>query len=199
MKRSRFQIAQLRNGPELLPQEAARSLLEETAGKILGIAHLHRLLAQIPQDGAVDVGNLLIEIVREIVASLSLDEKLRVSQRLNSRCDVSVDQAQTISLMVVEIVMNAIKHAHPTGIPVEMSIVCTSTADGSILLELDDDGIGLPENFDPARDGGLGFRLIRALAHKLGATLRIESDTLGLSFRIQFPPACEQEVQLADR
>jgi two-component sensor histidine kinase len=47
----------------------------------------------------------------------------------------------------------------------------------------------LPESFDASKAGGVGFRLIRSLADKLGATLTIESDSLGLTFRLLFPAA----------
>ncbi len=192
------QLAQVRRGPDYLSRDTACSLLEDSAAKVLSIARLHRHLAQRPHGDTVDVGDLLIEVLREIVSSLSLDGKLRIAQRLSSGSIVSVEQAQTISLLVMEIVMNAIKHAHPTGVPVEIAIVCARTASGNILLELDDDGIGLPEGFDTARDGGLGFRLIRALAQKLDATLVIQSDTLGLSFRAQFLPPAMQRAASAE-
>jgi two-component sensor histidine kinase len=84
--------------------------------------------------------------------------------------------------------MNAVKHAHPTGLPISFEIACTRSKDGGLVLEVGDDGIGLPEGFDTATDGGLGFRLIRALADKLNARLAIESDALGLQFRLRVPP-----------
>ena len=91
-------------------------------------------------------------------------------------------------LVVGEIVMNAIKHAHPTGLPVSISVTCERNADGSIGLEVADDGIGLPENYDPMTSTGLGMRLIRTLCEKLDAGLQIESDSLGLTFRMRIPP-----------
>jgi len=99
---------------------------------------------------------------------------------------VARDEAQKISLIVVEILMNAIKYAHPTGVPIEMRVACTPTNDG-IMLEFDDDGVGLPEGFNVHLDGGVGFKTIRTLARELGATLQIESDYLGLSFRLSLP------------
>ncbi len=185
----RSQLRQARRGPEVLPREAVCDILQDAIGKVSGIAQLHRVLAQHVLTEDVDLGDLMISIIREVVASLALRERLRVTQRLSSGCVVSKDMAQKISLIVVEIVMNAIKHAHPTGVPIEMCIACTRTASGGILIELDDDGVGLPEGFDPNLDGSVGFRLIRALANQLGANLQIESDYLGLSFRLQLQAA----------
>ena len=184
-----MQIAALRSGPQLLRREEVGTLLRETAGKIVGIAHLHRRMADHHGNGEIELGDYLIEIVGELAASLSLGERLSVRHRSSGGCVVDTDQAQTLSLILSEIVMNAVKYAHPSGLPVAMCIVCARSGDGSIAIEICDDGVGLPEGFDTARDGGVGFKLIRTLVARLGATLHIESDDLGLCLQIALPPA----------
>jgi two-component sensor histidine kinase len=79
------------------------------------------------------------------------------------------------------------KYAHPAGVPLVMRIDCAPSADGRLVLTISDDGVGLPEGFDPIKDGGLGFRVIRSLASEIGATLEITSGGLGLSFRLSVP------------
>ena len=68
-----------------------------------------------------------------------------------------------------------------------MTIGCHADCDGGLVIEAGDDGIGLPENFDTARDGGLGFKVIRSLVGQIGARLQIDSNELGLLFRIRLP------------
>ena len=58
---------------------------------------------------------------------------------------------------------------------------------GSVYVEVEDDGVGLPENFDPWRDGGLGFEIIRGLSQQLGAKLLFDSDGIGLRVRLMVP------------
>jgi len=55
------------------------------------------------------------------------------------------------------------------------------------VVEVSDDGVGLPESFDPATDGGLGFQLMRALAAGLDAELEFEHNSLGVCARILKP------------
>lgn len=175
-------------GPELVPRASARAMLQEAAGKVMGVSHLHRRLSDGPRQDGIHACNYLIESVSSLISSLALGHRVGVVQHLTADCVISPDQAQKIGLLVNEIVMNAIKHAHPTGIPVQISIGCRREANGRFTIEVGDDGVGLPEGADAGMKGGVGFRLIRSLAQSLDAELRIESDALGLNFRITLPP-----------
>ena len=183
-----MQMSALSKGPPMLSREAARGLLQETAAKLVGIGYLHRRLAEQPHAESINVADFLLESSAQLVSSLALSHRVRLAQRLAGDCRMTSDQAQHMGLLVNEIILNAATHAHPTGIPVEVSIDGQQDKSGRVIVEITDDGIGLPENFDPAKDGGVGFRLIRSLAHSLKAELAIESDALGLSFRVTLPP-----------
>jgi two-component sensor histidine kinase len=182
-----IQMGRLVKGPETLPRDEAHSVLRETVGRILSVSHLHRRLSRPAQKSEIDVGDYLLESTTDLVNSLSLQDKVRIAQRLATHCNVSAEDAQVLGLLVSEVIMNAVKHAHPTGIPVQITLVCDRNTQGNLVVEIGDDGVGLPENFDVGKAGGVGFRLIRSLADKLGATLTIESDSLGLTFRLLFP------------
>jgi two-component sensor histidine kinase len=58
-----------------------------------------------------------------------------------------------------------------------------------VVVEIGDDGVGFPEDFDEWRDAGIGLRLVRSLVEGTGGSLAIKSDPLGLTFSIELPPA----------
>lgn len=181
--------ANLAKGPNLIARDQVRELLHDIASKISSVGQLHRHLAARPDATDLDAGNFLIESTVAIVASLALTERVGIVQRLSTQCRVKPEQAQQLGLILSEVVMNAVKYAHPTGVPTQIHIDCSRTADGGTAIEIGDDGVGLPDGFNPDKDGGMGFRLIRALSKALGAKLRIESDSLGLSFCLTLPPS----------
>ena len=131
-------------------------------------------------------------LLRAHQTSFAREPRLRLLHRPTSGCLVSLDQARQISLLTHEVVANALKHAHPSGIAVEVTIECRRFADGRVVVEIGDDGVGLPENMDPYRDGGAGFKKIRALAGAMDAELRIESDSLGLRFTLTLSPIANE-------
>jgi two-component sensor histidine kinase len=181
------QASSVARGPEMLSRHDVRGLLRETAGKISSVAHLHRKLAEQEQADRIELGGYLIESCAILVSSLALKERIGFVQQLEANCFVSPQQAQAIGLIVNEVMVNAVKHAHPTGIPVQMRLACRHLGKAGVEIEIEDDGIGLPENFDHNSAGGVGFTLIRSLASTLNAALVVESDSLGTSFRLTVP------------
>jgi two-component sensor histidine kinase len=59
--------------------------------------------------------------------------------------------------------------------------------DDHIRLAVTDDGPGLPADFDPAAQPGLGMKVIRALAMQLGGKLEVDRPAQGTRFSIRFP------------
>jgi two-component sensor histidine kinase len=186
----------LSRGPAVIPRDDVKRMMQAITSKIVTVGHLHRRLADQPHDRDVDLGDFLIESAANLVSALSLNDRVRITHRLSGNCHIPAQRVQPIALLISEIVMNAVKYAHPTGIPVQLLFCCNRMPDGGLLLEIGDDGVGLPENFDPLRDGGTGFTLIRALSEKLGATLRVQSDSLGTSFHLTIPPEDSRVVSI---
>ena len=183
-----IQAGALTSGPDMLPRESVRTLLMEAAAKIVSVGHLHRRLAERPGRHLVNLGDYLIDTCANLVSSLSLGGRVHLVQRLAVNCNVTPDQAQHIGLMICEIVMNAVKHAHPTGLPVQIALICRREADGRVTIEIGDDGVGLPEDSKGVAGDGVGLKLVRSLARALNSELRIETSALGLTFLITLPP-----------
>jgi two-component sensor histidine kinase len=107
----------------------------------------------------------------------------------DANCFVDETTAQTIGIITGEWVSNAVKYAHPAGVSGQIELTSSRCPDGSIEIQICDDGVGLPENFDPASKGHEGFRLVQKLADRLGALLRSHSDELGLCMTLHIPAA----------
>jgi two-component sensor histidine kinase len=91
-------------------------------------------------------------------------------------------------LILGELATNAIRFAHPTGIPGTLEVRCDrDITAASLVLTVADDGVGLPENFDPRQSPHLGLRIVGALAAQLGAALRFDNTELGLSVGLWVP------------
>jgi len=135
----------------------------------------------------VDLTPLLSDLFGEFEASGVFEHRLRLEWTLAEHCLVDAPQASAIMLAFSEIVTNAMKYAHPTGLPVEMTVSATPASDGTVALSISDDGVRLPEGFVESRDAGVGLKLVRSLVESVGGRIAMSSTELGLTFRIDLP------------
>jgi two-component sensor histidine kinase len=171
-----------RSGKNLTTEQVCM-LLDDVSARIEVMAKLHKSLALSANSNGVNLGDFLEEI-SELIGTLGPDGRMDLT--VENSCDGYIDPRHALhaGLITAELLTNAGKYAHPTGLPVVVHIRCESKDDGSFLVEVTDDGIGFPENFDPSTDGGLGFQLMRALANGLSAELQFEHGSLGVCARL---------------
>ena len=84
---------------------------------------------------------------------------------LNSR------QATSLALAVNELLQNAVEHAFPER-PAGHVEIRLAQRDAGLILEVEDDGRGIPAGFDPLTGDELGLKIVHALVTEdLGGTL----------------------------
>jgi two-component sensor histidine kinase len=160
-------------------------LLASVSGQINAVARLHRCLAADQRPTSADLSEQLHEICAPFASSLC--GAARFVEDFPPGCVVRPEQLLPLSRIVAEVITNALKHAHADGEAGAILARCRNDDTGAVLIEVIDDGAGLPETFDPETDGGLGFRLLRALGKQLGALITFDSGDHGLRFRLTLP------------
>jgi two-component sensor histidine kinase len=172
-----------------------RVMLGEASIRVAAAGELHRLLSA-NHEGTVELGAYLTKIVNHAVEALSQPGEVELELDV-SDCTLGADLAFKIGMVVGELTVNAVKYAHPAHqIVTRLEIGCKAQDDGSTLIWVADDGIGLPEGFDPEADGGMGMRTIRAIAQQAGADLTFNDTGLGLTVCLSVPHPAAQDQQL---
>jgi two-component sensor histidine kinase len=192
----RSQAANLPEEP-MLPRAVVRALLQEMSVRIDAVGRLHRLLMHQNGRAVVDLAKYLREIVAAM-GSLAGAERSQFSFDLDPDQITSPKQGIAIGLLVGEAITNALKYAHPAGVPGIIHISARSMPDRHFVIEVADDGVGLPEGFDSAVSSGAGLRLMRALAEQIGGRLDLEQCDIGLRVRLQVPPPAGSPLAPAD-
>ena len=136
-----------------------------------------------------DLGSVLIALIERCRRQVAPDITIRLSAKAGTDVSIAPPEAATLDFVVREIVSNAYRYSHPAGSPVEMTIECGVTRDGEIVIDIGDDGVGLPPDFAEWRDAGNGMVSVRHRLQQIGACLNVTSDDLGLRFQIILHPA----------
>ena len=161
-------------------------LLDDIDARIEVTAKLHKSLGRASNGNGVNLGDFLEEI-SDMISTLNPEGKMQLT--VDNACEGCIDPRHALhaGLITAELLTNASKYAHPSGLLVKVNVRVETRDDGSFTVEVTDDGIGFPENFDPSTDGGLGFQLMRALASGLNAELQFKHDSLGVRARLVKP------------
>ena len=86
---------------------------------------------------------------------------------------VSSREAESLGLIVTELVMNALKHAYPDEKAKGQITVAYEMAGTNWKLSVSDDGIGRPDGVFAQAKTGLGTGIVKALSQQLDA--RVET------------------------
>lgn len=171
----------------VLTGEQASALLTEAANRVTLVARLHRLLARAADDTRPDLTEFLREITEATASLLAGQGRTTLSFTGASPCPLAAERVLPIGLIVGELLTNSIKYAHPSGAPGVVRLSCDLLPDGSLRIEVSDDGVGLPEGLDPASATSLGMRLIRSLARQAEVALAFDQNGIGLSVTLDIP------------
>lgn len=160
-----------------------KTALGQVADRIEAVARASQHLAvdSVTLD-TVRLDDHLCGLVAQIERGLSRKE-------INVECEVedvtaSSEKATCISIIVNELVTNAIKHAfNGAG---SGSIRVTGRSGSAFELTIADNGRGITANPTP-RGGGLGSRLVESFARQLGAKHEVLSSGEGTTHRLLIP------------
>lgn len=105
-----------------------------------------------------------------------------------------IEQGVPVALVAGEIITNAVKHA--TG-PDPTISVAVSTDGARHIIEVADNGPGLPPDEELRRSAGLGMDIIFGLARQTGGAIEIDRSGPGARLRLVVPVR-PQPPQAAD-
>ena len=163
--------------------EKLKAALGQVADRIQAIADASRQLAVRSADlGLVRLDDHLCGLVQNIERGLSRDG-------IDLKCDVeeaaaTPEKATSISIIVNELVTNAIKHAFNGEASGHVWV--TGKAGKRFELIVADDGRGIEASRSAGRSG-LGTKLVESFARQIGAQHEVTSSERGTTHRLVIP------------
>ena len=169
-----------------IADQAALDMLRDSRSRIQSMALIHQTLHGSNDFSKVDFARFVETLLPNLIVSYGIDVN-----RITIGVDVEpvrlpIDAAVPCGLVVNELITNALKHAFRDRDRGEIRIALARQAADEILLSVSDDGIGLPDNFDPERTETLGLRLVSLLAGQLDGAVSIHRSG-PTRFSMRFP------------
>jgi PAS domain S-box-containing protein len=159
--------------------------LEKCKQRIFSMAMVHAELYKSDDFSYINFKSYLDKLVKNMVTSYQLERKIEVDLQIDD-INFDIDTAIPCGLLLNELIANSIKHAFPKNCSGKINISLQRIKNKNYELRFQDDGIGLPENFDIHKSHTLGMVLINTLTAQLRGKLEIQTET-GTIFNIVFP------------
>ena len=163
--------------------KAAAQAFDEAQARLETIARIHRRLYD-PSRIDQPVSLYLQELCADLLEATGARNIVCVIDVPPLRLDLA--RLTTLSLLVVEVVTNALKHAFGEAGRGTISIRLEQVEGSLAALTIADDDPGIPTGFDPAASRSLGFRIVQGLAAQLDGRLSYANEG-GTVVRLVFP------------
>ncbi|NND32530.1 MAG: tetratricopeptide repeat protein [Saprospiraceae bacterium] len=167
-----------------LNDEIATAALRDSQNRVLSMALIHQNLYQEGKLIGVSTKEYLEKLARSLFDSYNIKtDKVKLNLQVDD-LKLDVDQVIPLGLIINELLTNSLKYAFKQDHG-QIDLKLKHNGDG-LLLEVKDDGIGLPVDFSVQKSKSLGYRLIRSFVTKLKAELKVKSSA-GTWISIEIP------------
>jgi PAS domain S-box-containing protein len=171
--------------------DEAQDALHEVEGLISAMALVH---TEAQLDGTakkIQLKKFLIELANGIIKIRS-HRNLEVTHTVNGdEVWLDIDQANPVSLIANELLLNALKHAFNGREKGHIDVLVKDKED-SVNLSIKDNGVGISKEVDLNKPGSLGLDLINNMVEQLNGKITINVEN-GTNIEIEFPKGGVQD------
>ncbi len=164
-----------------------REQLKNARDRVLSMGTVYRHLYKTETAGPVEFGEFLRLICSESENAYGGAKIICDAEPLF----VSGSTATSLSVLLHELITNALKYAYAEGEPGLIEISLKRGKRGTVEFRVADRGRGLPEDFDLENPASLGFKVVTSTVRRFGGTLSYNRLAPGTEFLISFPKEIE--------
>jgi two-component sensor histidine kinase len=176
--------ALLRLQARRIEDPSASAALDEAVRRIASIALVHETLSTSSQ------ASVAFDQVLDSLITHALDLSPRMSELKISRSGEisSLDPriATPLALVITELIHNALEHglaSQGSGLNIDID-----RSSKECIIEISDDGVGLPSNFDLNTSSNLGLQIVRTLTeNELKGSIELSSTATRTIAKLKFP------------
>jgi two-component sensor histidine kinase len=177
--------------------EETRFHLEDAHKRVLSIAAVQKQLHASATTGAIEIAPYLSKLCESLAQSMIGDTRPISLKVIGEGGRATSRHAESLGLIVTELVMNSLKHAFPDDKAKGQIIVAYDMIGTNWKLSVTDSGIGKPVGGFAQGKSGLGTGIVKALANQLDAQVETLAGPGGTTVSITHATFPTKAVQAA--
>lgn len=165
-----------------------REKFKESINRIKSMAIIHEMLYRSGNLSVVKIKDYFESLISFITGTYTVNTKIKTELIIKSASEVlDIDKAIPCGLILNEMISNSIKYAFKNRKSGKISIRFNEFPQKEKKFELivEDDGVGIPKNFDFLNVESFGMQIVHSLVSQLDGSITLENKN-GTKFSIQF-------------
>lgn len=151
----------------------AVSALQDAIGRVSGMRVLYDKLLISDEYKDISVKNYIESLIAAVLALFPNNLKITIDKKIDE-FKLSSKDLFTLGIILNELLINVMKYAFK-GRETGLINISLSSIKKQATLTIQDNGNGLPEDFDISKSNGFGLMLVGMLSGQLGGTFTIEN------------------------
>lgn len=157
---------------DYLENEKDKNIFRDSQSRVKSMAIIHEKLYQSSNFSEIDFKGYIDSLTSYLFQSYPINpSKIKFESDIDD-ITLSMDTAIPCGLIINELVSNSLKYAFPDDRDGKIKIKLKSI-DDHFVLEIEDNGIGFPENFDIKATESLGLKLVYSLTKQIDGQLEL--------------------------
>ncbi|MBD2596781.1 PAS domain-containing protein [Nostoc spongiaeforme FACHB-130] len=163
----------------------ATAILRDSQNRIASIALVHEKLYRSADLANIDFAQYIPDLTTHLFDSYNVTPNcIKLKIQVNN-ASLDIETAIPCGLIINELVSNALKYAFPHQSTGEIIVSLEQQDNSNLILIIQDNGVGLPQDFNPQHTKTLGIILVQGLVKQLRGTMEFNSQQ-GTEFKITF-------------
>jgi two-component sensor histidine kinase len=177
--------------------EETRLHLQDAHNRVMSVAAVQRQLHSFGAVSSIEIAPYLSKLCATLATSMIGDTRPISLNVVGAGGSATSRQAESLGLIVTELVMNALKHAFPDE-KAEGRITVSYKMNGTNWkLSVSDNGIGRPDGVFAQAKTGLGTGIIKALSDQLDAKVEVLADPAGTTVSVTHATFSTEAIRAA--
>jgi two-component sensor histidine kinase len=177
--------------------EEARHHLQETHQRVMSVAAVQQQLHATAPGASVELEPYLTKLCEALGQAMIGDNRAIALKVRGDEKTATSREAESLGLIVTELVINAVKHAFNGRTKDGQIIVAFDVSGTDWKLSVTDNGIGTPAGVFAQPKTGLGTGIVTALAKQLNAKVETVSGPRGTSVSVTHATFAAKKIRAA--
>jgi len=161
-------------------------IFKDSENRISSMSLVHEKLYQSRDFTKIDFNVYISDLVKSLFHSYGAVSNCIVPNINVSNVSLGIDSAIPCGLIINELVTNSLKYAFPDNRKGEIKIFLRNEGENDIVMNIKDNGIGIPDGIDFDKSDSLGLHLVKILAeNQLQGEIHLDRSN-GTDFTIKF-------------